>query len=217
MTPARHRIPRLGLTGGIGSGKSTALAYLHEFGAAVASSDDIVHGLYAEPDVVDAVVARYGEDMRDDGGIDRPALAAVVFRDEAELRWLEDLLYPRVRQAIEAWAAAQLKVRPRPALLAVEVPLLFESHMEGLFDDVMLITAPSDTRRRRVVAKLTDSDFARRLAQQMPEEEKIGRSRFVYHNTGSRKDLREFVGQAVAQILAGDETAAGGGAGTAKP
>ena len=213
MTHARHSIPRLGLTGGIGSGKSTALAYLHEFGAAVVSSDDIVHGLYAEPDVVEAVVARYGERMRAGDGIDRPALAAVVFRDDAELRWLEDLLYPMVRVAIERWAAAQTKTRPRPALLAVEVPLLFESGMESLFDDVMLITAPSDTRRRRVAAKLTDSDFARRLAQQMPEEEKVARSRFVFHNTGSRKELREFVGQAVAQILAGDETAAGGGTG----
>ena len=215
MTHATHSIPRLGLTGGIGSGKSTALAYLHEFGAAVVSSDDIVHGLYAEPDVVEAVVARYGERMRAGDGIDRPALAAVVFRDDAELRWLEDLLYPMVRVAIERWAAAQTKTRPRPALLAVEVPLLFESGMESLFDDVMLITAPSDTRRRRVAAKLTDSDFARRLAQQMPEEEKVARSRFVFHNTGSRKELREFVGQAVAQILAGDETAAGGGTGPA--
>ena len=217
MTHARYSIPRLGLTGGIGSGKSTALAYLHEFGAAVVSSDDIVHGLYAASEVVEAVVARHGERMRAGDGIDRPALAAVVFRDEAELRWLEDLLYPRVRAAIERWAAAQAKTRPRPALLAVEVPLLFESGMEDLFDDVMLITAPSDTRRRRVAVKLTDSDFARRLAQQMPEEEKVVRSRFVYHNTGSRKELREFVGQAVAQILAGDETAAGGGAGTATP
>ena len=217
MTHARHSTPRLGLTGGIGSGKSTALAYLHEFGAAVVSSDDIVHGLYADPEVVEAVVARYGEGMRAGDGIDRPALAAVVFRDEAELRWLEDLLYPMVRAAIERWAAAQTKTRPRPALLAVEVPLLFESGMEGLFDDVMLITAPSETRRRRVAAKLTDSDFARRLAQQMPEDEKVARSRFVYHNTGSRKELREFVGQAVAQVLAGDETAAGGGAGSATP
>jgi dephospho-CoA kinase len=217
MTAAKNRIPRLGLTGGIGSGKSTALAYLHEFGAAVASSDDIVHGLYAEPEVVDAVVARFGERMRAGDDIDRPALAAVVFNDEAELRWLEDLLYPRVRQVIEEWAAAQRKMRPRPALLVVEVPLLFESGMQSLFDDVMLITAPPDTRRRRVSAKLTDSDFARRVAQQMPESEKVARSRFVYHNTGSRKDLRDFVGQAVAQILAGDETAAGGGAGTAKP
>src|SRR5512137_477796 len=154
MSASRHRIPRLGLTGGIGSGKSTALAYLHEFGAAVVSSDDVVHRLLSEPDIVAEVVARHGDGMRAGDDVARPALAAVVFRDEAELRWLEDLLYPRVRQAIERWAAAQHKVRPRPVLLAVEVPLLFESGMEGLFDDVMLITAPPDTRRRRLAAKL---------------------------------------------------------------
>ena len=77
----------------------------------------------------------------------------------------------------------------------------------------MLITAPDDVRRRRLTAKLTDSEFRRRRAQQMPEEEKIARSDFVFDNTGSRKDLREFVGQTVARILAGERPAAGDGAG----
>ena len=69
----------------------------------------------------------------------------------------------------------------------------------------MLVTAPDDVRRRRLTAKLTDSEFRRRRAQQMPEEEKIARSDFVFDNTGSRKELREFVGQTVASILAGDD------------
>ena len=64
MTSTRHRIPRIGLTGGIGSGKSTALAYLHECGAAVISSDDIVHGLYDRPAIVAAIRERYGEQGR---------------------------------------------------------------------------------------------------------------------------------------------------------
>jgi len=213
MATPPHHIPRLGLTGGIGSGKSTALAYLHEFGAAVASSDDIVHRLLSQPDVVAEVAARHGEAVLAGDDVNRAALASIVFHDDAELEWLEHLLHPRVRQEIERWAAGQVKARPRPALLAVEVPLLFESGMEPLFDFVMLITAPSDMRRRRLAAKLTDSDFARRLAQQMPEAEKMARSRFVFHNTGSRKALRDFVGQTVAQILAGDERAAGGGEG----
>ena len=213
MTAAQQRIPRLGLTGGIGSGKSTALAYLHEFGAAVASSDDIVHRLLSRPDVVAAVAARYGDGVLAGDDVNRAALASVVFRDDADLVWLEDLLHPHVRQEIESWAASQPKARPLPTLLAVEVPLLFESGMESLFDYVMLVTAPSDMRRRRLTAKLTDSEFARRLAQQMPEAEKMSRSRFVFHNTGSRKALRDFVGQTVAQILAGDERAAGGGEG----
>ena len=213
MSTQRHRIPRLGLTGGIGSGKSTALAYLHEFGAAVASSDDIVHRLLSRTDIIAEIAARHGDGVLAGDDVDRAALAGVVFHDDAELHWLESLLHPHVRQEIERWAANQLKVRPRPALLAVEVPLLFESGMESLFDFVMLVTAPSDVRRRRLSAKLTDSDFARRLSQQMPEAEKMARSRFVFHNTGARKALRDFVGQTVAQVLAGDDRAAGGGEG----
>ncbi len=213
MTAAAHHIPRLGLTGGIGSGKSTALAYLHEFGAAVASSDDIVHRILSRPDIVAEVAARHGKAVLAGDDVNRAALASIVFHDDAELEWLEHLLHPHVRQEIERWAAAQAKARPRPALIAVEVPLLFESGMDSLFDSIMLVTAPSDMRRRRLSAKLTDSDFARRLSQQMPEAEKMARSRFVFHNTGSRKALRDFVGQTVAQILAGDEKAAGGGEG----
>jgi dephospho-CoA kinase len=118
---------------------------------------------------------------------------------------------------VDEWAAAQQKVRPLPALIAAEVPLLFETGMETAFDFVMLITAPVEVRRRRLVAKLTDDEFERRMAQQMPEEEKIARSDFVFHNSGERKALREFVGQTVAQIIAGDVTAVGEGARGRRP
>lgn len=214
MAATHAHIPVLGLTGGIGSGKSTALAYLHELGAATISSDDIVHGLYSNADVVDRVRERFGDAVVDDaGGINRPALAGVVFSDEAELRWLEDLLHPFVRSGVADWVKEQQKATPRPALIVVEVPLLFETGFEQRFDYVMLITAPEDVRRKRIAAKLTDSEFCRRRAQQMPEDEKIARSDFVFHNTGSRKDLRDFVGQTLATILAGERTAAGDGSG----
>ena len=217
MTNTRHRIPRLGLTGGIGAGKSTALAYLHECGAAVISSDDIVHELYDRPEIIAAIQARYGEKVMSGAHVNRQALAHVVFLDQDELQWLEQLLHPHVHAAVDEWAAAQQQARPRPAVVAAEIPLLFETGAEALFDFVMLVTAPAEVRRRRLTAKLTDSEFARRLAQQMPEDQKIARSDFVFHNNGDRKALREFVGQTVAQILAGVETAAGGGGGGNKP
>ena len=213
MTGTRPRIPRLGLTGGIGSGKSTALAYLHECGAAVVSSDDIVHALYDRPAIIAAIQGRYGHKVTTGSHVNRQALAGIVFRDHDELQWLERLLHPHVHAAVDQWAVAQQKVRPRPALIAAEVPLLFETGMETAFDFVMLITAPADVRRRRLTAKLTDAEFELRLAQQMPEDEKIARSDFVFHNTGERRALRDFVGQTVAQILAGAGAAAGGGAG----
>lgn len=212
MTTGKSKIPVLGLTGGIGSGKSTALAYLHELGAATISSDDIVHGLYSTAEVVDRIREQFGDAVVDGaGGISRPALAGIVFSDEAGLRWLEDLLHPYVRSAVAKWVKEQRKARP--ALIVVEVPLLFETGFEERFDYIMLITAPDDMRRKRVAAKLTDSEFSRRRAQQMPEEEKIARSDFVFENTGSRKALREFVGQTVAMILAGERPAVGDGAG----
>jgi dephospho-CoA kinase len=213
MSTSRTHIPVLGLTGGIGSGKSTALAYLHELGAATISSDDIVHDLYSTAEVIDRIRERFGDVVVDGaGGISRPALAGIVFSDETELRWLEELLHPFVRDAVTEWVERQQDAHPRPALVVVEVPLLFETGLEERFDRVMLITAPDDVRRKRVTAKLTDSEFSRRRAQQMPEEEKIARSDFVFDNAGSRKDLREFVGQTVASILAGDVRAVGDGA-----
>ena len=144
-------------------------------------------------------------------------LAGIVFADEAELRWLEDLLHPFVRAAVTDWSGAQEKARPQPALVVVEVPLLFETGFAEAFDYIMLITAPDDVRRRRLTAKLTDSEFSQRLAAQMPEDEKIARSDFVFDNTGARKELKEFVGQTVASILAGERPAAGGGAGESVP
>jgi dephospho-CoA kinase len=217
MTATRNRIPRLGLTGGIGSGKSTALAYLHECGAAVVSSDRIVHGLYDQPAIIAAVQGRYGQKATTGAHVNRQALAGIVFRDQDELQWLEQLLHPHVRAAVDEWAAAQQKVRPLPALIAAEVPLLFETGMETAFDFVMLITAPVEVRRRRLVAKLTDDEFERRMAQQMPEEQKIARSDFVFHNGGERKALRDFVGQTVAQIIAEYDTVVGSGAGGRDP
>jgi dephospho-CoA kinase len=214
MSAASKPIPVLGLTGGIGSGKSTALAYLHELGAATVSSDDIVHELYSSADVIDAIREHFGDAVVDGaGGISRPALAGVVFSDQTELRWLEDLLHPFVREAVAGWVEAQRKSRPRPALIVVEVPLLFETGFDQRFDYIMLITAPDDVRRKRLTAKLTDSEFRRRRAQQMPEQDKIARSDFVFDNTGSRRELKEFVGQTVASILAGERPAVGDGAG----
>ena len=199
---AAKRLPRLGITGGIGSGKSTALAYLRELGAAAISSDDVVHQLLLEDAIVTDLREHFGEQVMVDGVVSRPALAHIVFHDREALDWLEELLHPNVRRRFEEWAGEQEKVRPQPALVAAEVPLLFETGWAGSFDHTMLITAPADLRRRRISGKLTDSEFARRMEQQMPEDEKIARAEFVCHNTGSRKDLREAVREAFATIVA---------------
>jgi dephospho-CoA kinase len=209
MNPHTHAIPRLGLTGGIGSGKSTALAYLSEMGAAVISSDAIVHELYEQPEIAAAISGHFGPDVTGQGAMDRAALARIVFADDAELAWLEALLHPHVRRRIEEWAAVQERADPQPALLAAEVPLLFETDAAADFDYTLVLTAPVGTRRRRLASKFTASDLARRLARQMPEAEKIARSDFAFENVGGRRALRDFLGETVARILAAGATDAG--------
>jgi dephospho-CoA kinase len=198
----QHRIPRLGVTGGIGSGKSTACAYLSELGAAVVSADELVHHLLEEQAIINRVERHFGGGVVEDDHVDRPALAGVVFNDAAELVWLEHLLHPHVKRLIDAWARAQEARRPRPALLVAEVPLLFETDMADVFEYILLVTAPEQARRKRLAAKVTASEFSRRAARQLPEDEKAARCAFVVENIGSRERLRQFVGEMYATILA---------------
>ena len=197
MTTSRTHIPLLGLTGGIGSGKSTALAYLHELGAATISSDDIVHGLYSTAEVVDLIREHYGDAVVDGaGGISRPALAGIVFADEAELRWLEDLLHPFVRDAVAVWLEQQKKARPRPALVVVEVPLLFETGGDAAVDAVAVVSAPAEAQRARVLARpgMTEAKFEGIHSRQLPDAEKRGRADFVIDTGVSLEETEAHVG-----------------------
>lgn len=198
----RNRPPRLAVTGGIGSGKSTALAFLRELGAATLSSDALVHEALREDGVKAAIGARHGGVLTD-GRVDRSALARVVFGDERERLWLEGLLHPEVRRRIEQWAVQQSAAPQPPDLLAVEVPLLFEAGMADLFDAVVLVTAPMELRRRRTAAKLSKSDFERRAAQQMDEAQKAKLCDYVVQNTGSAVRLCEDLADVYADVLAG--------------
>jgi dephospho-CoA kinase len=198
----QQRIPRLGLTGGIGSGKSTACAFLRELGAATISADDLVHELLAEKTVVDRVERHFGPGFVTGEVVDRPALAHFVFEDVEALEWLEKLLHPRVRRRVEEWALAQEAAAQRPPLLVAEVPLLFESGLDDGFDYVMLVTAPEALRRKRLTAKLTRSQFTHRAERQIDEAVKAAGSDFVFDNRSSRRDLKEFVAEAYAQIIA---------------
>jgi dephospho-CoA kinase len=95
-------------------------------------------------------------------------------------------------------------------LLVVEVPLLFETGMDAVFDQVLLVTAPESVRRKRLVAKLTDSEFRKRTAQQLDERAKAARSDFIFANTGSRKHMKEFIAETYTAVIvaAGEQNAA---------
>ena len=132
------------ITGGIGAGKSEALAAFARHGAATISSDDIVHRLLREDEAVRAaLLERFGDDVLDeDGEVDRGAIAEIVFADREALEWLEGLLHPLVVQEYMGWRERLAELDDPPSVTATEVPLLYEVGGEDRFDAVVVVTAP---------------------------------------------------------------------------
>jgi dephospho-CoA kinase len=187
------------ITGGIGAGKSEALKAFAQHGAAVVSSDEIVHELLrTDDDVREALRDRWGEAIFDEhGDVDRGRVAEIVFADRDELAWLEELLHPRVVREYLAWREEQARMPYPPALTVTEVPLLYEVGGETRFDKVVAITAPADLRARRT--RVAADDRAQRL---IPDEEKVRRADFAYVNDGSLAELDAWVAGVVRSLSA---------------
>jgi dephospho-CoA kinase len=178
----------IGLTGGLGAGKSTALAALERLGAATLSSDAVVHELYGTPEVRDLVVERYGPEVLRDEGIARPAVAQRAFATAQERAWLEEMLWPRVGERISSWRR-QLEDRSRPPRAAVvEVPLLFEGGMEGAFDATIAVIADERLRDRRATQR-GHRALTERTARQLSQAEKARRATYAVVNDGTVAEL----------------------------
>jgi dephospho-CoA kinase len=192
----RHPIA-VAITGGIGAGKSAALASFRRHGAATVSSDEIVHHLLAtDPDVKEALVERLGEDiLGDDGAPDRERIALRVFKDRDALDFLEKLLHPLVSREYLAWRE-QLAALPNPPRVCVtEVPLLYEVGAEERFDKVVMITAPTKLREARRGGRTDD-----RETRLLPDKEKAKRADFVYVNTGTPEELDAWIAGVMATL-----------------
>jgi dephospho-CoA kinase len=196
----QRRPVAVAITGGIGAGKSEALAAFARHGAATISSDDIVHRLLREDDEVrHELLGRFGTGILDDAGnIDRPAIGQIVFDDAEALAWLEGLLHPRVVGEYLEWRARLAQLPDPPAVCATEVPLLYEVGGESRFDAVVVITAPAELRRERSQVE----DAGGREPRLIPDEEKVSRADFAYVNDGTRQELDDFVGGVVEQLEA---------------
>jgi len=183
-------IPFVGLTGGIGAGKSTALEALGRLGAAVLSTDRIVHELYETDEIREAVATRFGASLAPDGAIDRAQVARRAFTTDEDRGWLEGLLWPRVGARIAAWREELERRLPRPRAAVVEVPLLFEAGMQDAFDATIAIVADEQLRTRRAGAR-GHAALAERGARQLPQEEKATRATYVVINDGTVEQLEE--------------------------
>ncbi|HEY5317485.1 MAG TPA: dephospho-CoA kinase [Solirubrobacteraceae bacterium] len=195
------RVPFVALTGGLGAGKSTALEALGRLGAAVLSSDKVVHELYATAEVRDAVVGRFGEEVAPGEVVDRRALAGRMFASDEDRSWVEAQLWPRVRQRMAEWRDEVDRRRPPPPVAVVEVPLLFESGLDRAFDATIAVVADETVRADRAGAR-GHAAVAERTARQLSQEEKAAKAGYVVVNDGTPAELENAL-SAVLDMLRG--------------
>jgi dephospho-CoA kinase len=184
------------ITGGIGAGKSEALAAFARHGAATVSSDEIVHHLLRHDEVKAAIVARLGDGVvSPEGEVDRGALGTVVFNDRDALNWLEELLHPLVSAEYLRWRDDLAGLPNAPKVSVTEVPLLYETGAQERFDKVVVITAPTKLRRAR--SDLATDD---REARFLPDAEKLKLADYSFKNTGSIEELDAFVASVMGDL-----------------
>jgi dephospho-CoA kinase len=192
---------RIGLTGGIGSGKSTVAGLLAARGARIVDADRIAREV-VEPGTpgLEAVAAAFGPGvLTPDGALDRPALAAVVFADAEARRRLDGIVHPLVRaRAAEVVAAA-----PPDAVVVQDVPLLVETGQAGSYDLVLVVEADLDTRVRRLVGRgVSEEDARARIAAQATDEQRRAVADVVLDNSGTVEELEAQVERFWAERVA---------------
>lgn len=179
----------VGLTGGVASGKSTALAIFADLGARTVSADALVHGLYDRAEMRMAIHARFGDEaMGPDGAIDRRALGVIVTEDERAMRALEALVHPAVMHEMMRVVAAG----PPMGVTVCEVPLLVDANAQGLFDLVVTIEAPIELRRARAAGRLSPDLFGKLDERLVGETARRAAADAAYANVGTLDQLRGF-------------------------
>lgn len=182
----------IGLTGSIGSGKTTVAAHLRQLGATVIDADEGVRSVQAPGEEgLRQLVAEFGDEILSPSGeLDRAKLARLVFADAPARKRLNAIIHPLVR----AWMAERLGEADArgEAVVVLDIPLLYETRGDAGLDAVILVYAPEDLMLRRLteLRGMTEADARARVAAQLPMEEKRRRATHVIENTGTLSDLR---------------------------
>jgi len=164
------------------------------------SSDAIVHDLYATAAVRAAVAARFGADVVQNGIVDRGRLAAAAFTSDEGRAWLEQLLWPLVRERVSEWRAQMSRRDPLPRALVVEVPLLFEAGGESGYDATIAVVADEQLREQRARQR-GHVAVAEREARQLSQDEKAQRATYIVVNDGEIADLEYKLAEVIDTVL----------------
>jgi dephospho-CoA kinase len=197
---------RVGLTGGVASGKSSVGAVLRDLGAVVIDADQLAREV-VEPGTpgLAAVVREFGDTvLTEDGALDRAALGAVVFADEDARRRLEGILHPLIRAR-----AAEIEAAAQPGALVVhDIPLLVETGQADRFDAVLVVDVPVETQVERLLRERgwTRADAEARVAAQADREERRAVATYLIDNTGTREDLRDRVTEVFTALVSTGST-----------
>ena len=186
----------VGLTGGIGAGKSETLAAFERLGAATLSTDRVAHDLLDDEEVREAVVKRWGDEVAPDGRIDRDRVGEIVFADRDELNWLESVTHPRVGAHVIEWRQG---LGPDVEVAVVEVPLLFEAAMEDAFDATVAVIADDGIRDGRLRER-GQAGLEGREDRQLDQEEKGRRADHLIRNDASLEALEGEVRSLLEQL-----------------
>lgn len=186
----------IGLTGGIAAGKSESLAAFERLGAATISSDAVVHELLDSEPLLERLTERWGEEIAPGGRVDRSKIGEIVFADPEQLKWLEAQIHPLVGERIGSWLTS---LDEGVEIAVVEVPLLFESEMEPVFDTTVAVITSDEVRRTRAEAR-GHALVGEREARQLAQDEKAARAEHVIENDGTLEDLEQRLSALIAKL-----------------
>lgn len=189
----------LGLTGGIACGKSSVLQILAEKQIPCLSADAVVHDLLKNnTEVKTQILNAFGEDVLQDGVIDRKKLGQKVFGNREKLNLLEAILHPKVKSGFEQWKEQNKDY----SLLVYEIPLLFEKNREKDFDGILCISCNENIQRNRIKERdgLSEEEIKNRLDSQMPLEKKEEKSDFVIYNNSDIGQLKKAVEEVLKEL-----------------
>ena len=197
----KNKFFSLGLTGSVGSGKTTAAGFFREEGARVENADDIAKSIFERKDIQKAMIDYFGNEITDaNGTVDRSKVARRIFSNSKDREFLNGLIHPHVREELK-----RKRIKTEEGTLFVyDVPLLFETDQDHEYDLTLLITAPDHIRSRRTIERngWTEEEFEKRNISQLSQENKASRADLVYSNDGNLEEMHTFIKKLYNDIMA---------------